>query len=59
MIERKVLSATQVIVCAPWEISMDALNSPAVQQSAKNTKNRVRVPRPPKVEGQSPLFSDS
>jgi hypothetical protein len=59
MIEQKVLPATQVIACAPWEISIDALNSPAVQQSVKDTKNRVRSPRARNEEGQSLLFSDS
>jgi len=58
MIELKVLPATQVIACAPWEISIDALNSPAVQQAAKNTKNRVRLPRTQSQEGQSLLFSE-
>jgi DNA invertase Pin-like site-specific DNA recombinase len=59
MIEQKVLAATQVIACAPWEISIDALNSSAVQQSVKNTKNRVRAPRTRNMVGQSLLFSDS
>jgi DNA invertase Pin-like site-specific DNA recombinase len=59
MIEQKVLTATQVIACAPWEISIDALNSPAVQQAARNTKNRVRSPRTRNKEGQHLLFSDS
>jgi hypothetical protein len=59
MIEQKVLAATQVIACAPWEIAIDALNSSAVQQSVKNTKNRVRAPRTRNRGGQSLLFSDS
>jgi hypothetical protein len=34
MIEQKVLPATQVVPCPPWEISLDALNSAAVQQAS-------------------------
>jgi DNA invertase Pin-like site-specific DNA recombinase len=57
MIDLKVLPATQVIPCAPWEIPVGALDRPAVQRAAKNTRNRVHVPRTRNEEGQSLLFS--
>jgi len=42
LIERKVLPAQQVEPCAPWEISLDALNSPAVQEAIHSTRIRKR-----------------
>jgi hypothetical protein len=59
MIELKVIPAMQAVECAPWEISEDALQTPAVQKAANNTKNRVRLPRTQNQEGQSLLFSES
>jgi len=58
MIERKVLPATQVVPCAPWEISLDALNSPAVQQAIDSARKRQRPPTPRDEESDS-LFSES
>jgi DNA invertase Pin-like site-specific DNA recombinase len=46
LIEQKILPATQVVPCAPWEISLDALNSPAVQQAIDNARRRKRPPTP-------------
>jgi len=58
MIDRKVLPATQAVPCAFWEISLDALNSPAVQQMIDSTRN---CKRPPKGQGERSdrLFSES
>ena len=58
MIDRKVLPATQAVPCAPWEISLDALNSPAVQQMIDSSRN---CKRPPKGKGERSdrLFSES
>jgi DNA invertase Pin-like site-specific DNA recombinase len=58
LIEQKVLPATQVVACAPWEISLDALNSPAVQQAINSARKRKR---PPTHQGEEsdPLFSES
>jgi DNA invertase Pin-like site-specific DNA recombinase len=58
LIEQKVLPAKQAVPCAPWEISLDALNQPAVQQAIDNARRRKR---PPTVsDGRSdPLFSES
>ena len=58
LIEQKVLPATQVVPCAPWEISLDALNAPAVQQAIENARKRKR-PSTPQDEESDPLFSES
>ncbi len=58
MIEQKVLPATQVVRCAPWEISLDALNSPAVKQAIDNRRWRLR-PRTPMEERSDSLFSET
>jgi DNA invertase Pin-like site-specific DNA recombinase len=58
LIERKVLAATQVVPCAPWEISLDALNSPAVQQAIESARKRQRPPTP-QDEASDLLFSES
>jgi DNA invertase Pin-like site-specific DNA recombinase len=58
MIDRKVLPATQAVPCAPWEISLDALNSPAVQQMIDSTRNCKRPPKG-QGEGSDRLFSES
>jgi DNA invertase Pin-like site-specific DNA recombinase len=58
MIERKVLPARQAVPCAPWEISLDDLNSPAVQQAIENARNGKRPPTPQDEESDR-LFSES
>jgi len=58
LIEQKVLPATQVVACAPWEISLDALNSPAVQRAIESIRKRKRPPTPLDEES-DPLFSES
>jgi hypothetical protein len=58
MIELKVIPAVQAVECAPWEIPEDALRTEAVRKAASNTKNRIRLPRTRKDEGQSLLFSE-
>ena len=58
MIEQKVLPATQVVPCAPWEISLDALNSAVVQQVIDSAHRRTRPPTP-HDEGSGTLFSES
>jgi len=42
LIERKVLPATQVVPCAPWEIPREALLFPAVQQAIASAGKRSR-----------------
>jgi DNA invertase Pin-like site-specific DNA recombinase len=44
LIEQKVLPATQAVPCAPWEIAMDALNLPAVQEAIDSARRRKRPP---------------
>ena len=58
MIEQKVLPATQAVPCAPWEISLDALNSPEVQQAIDSARRRKRPPTAHEEES-DPLFSES
>jgi DNA invertase Pin-like site-specific DNA recombinase len=58
LIEQKILPATQVVPSAPWEIPLDALNSPAVQQAVDNVRRRRRPPTP-RGEQSDVLFSES
>jgi DNA invertase Pin-like site-specific DNA recombinase len=58
LIEQKVLPATQVVASAPWEISLDALNAPAVQRAIESIRKRKR-PSTPQDEKSEPLFSES
>ena len=58
MFERKVLPARQAVPCAPWEISPDVLNSPAVQQAIDSLRSRKRPPTPQDEEN-ARLFSES
>lgn len=59
MIQRKTLSATQVVPCAPWQISVAALDSDHVKQAVKNIKDGVRAPRARNVQDQHSIFSAS
>jgi DNA invertase Pin-like site-specific DNA recombinase len=56
LIAQKVLPAKQVVPCAPWEISLDTLNSGAVQQAIQRMRNRKR-PSTPQAKGGDLLFS--
>jgi AraC-like DNA-binding protein len=58
LIERNVLPARQAVPCAPWEISLDALNSPAIQEAIANARVRRRPPTPQHEESGC-LFSES
>lgn len=58
LIEQKVLPARQVVPSAPWEISLDALNSPGVQQAIESIRKRKR-PSTPQDEKSDLLFSES
>jgi Recombinase/Recombinase zinc beta ribbon domain len=58
LIEQKVRPATQVVPCAPWEISLEALNLPAVQQAIDSARKRKRPPTPRDEESDT-LFSKS
>jgi len=58
MIEEKILPARQVVVCAPWQIPVEALGSEEIRKEAMNIRNRVRVPRSQSSEGQQSMFSE-
>ena len=57
MIEEKTLPARQVIVCAPWQIPVEALDSEVIRQQAMNIRDRVRVPQNHHDDEQEALFS--
>jgi len=59
MIRQKLLAASQVIACAPWQIHGEALKSPTVLQAVENIKNRARVPPTRNDSGQPLLISMS
>ncbi len=56
-IEHKILPASQVVACAPWQIPTASLESDAVQKAVENVKNRIRVPRAQPGDQQRALFS--
>ena len=58
MIEEEILPAHQVLVCAPWQIPVAALDSEVIRQQAMNIKNRVRVPQNHHDDEQEALFSE-
>ena len=57
MIEEKILPARQVVVCAPWQIPVEALDSEVIRQRAMNIKNGARVPQKHHDDDQEVLFS--
>ena len=58
MIEEKILPAHQVLVCAPWQIPVAALDSEAIRKRATDLRNQVRVPQRQSSEGQQLMFSE-
>ena len=58
MIEEKMLPARQVVVCAPWQIPVEALDSEAIRKRATDFKNQARLPRCHSCEGQESMFSE-
>ena len=57
MILERTLPATQVIECAPWEISVEALDSEEIQKIAARIRNGNTRPQKQTVEEQQTLFS--
>ena len=57
MIAEKKLPASQVIMCAPWQIPAEALHSETVRTEVENLKNGVRTPRTWQTAEQQALFS--
>ena len=58
MIEEKILPARQIVLCAPWQIPIEVLESEAIRQEAANIKHRVRVSQTQGNEGQQSMFSE-
>lgn len=58
MIEEKILPARQVVVCAPWQIPIDALESEVIRKKATDFKNQGRVPQRHSCDGQQSMFSE-
>jgi DNA invertase Pin-like site-specific DNA recombinase len=59
MIDEKILPASQVLECAPWQIPVEALESEVVQRVAANLRNRVRIPQSKNSGEQQSMFSDT
>ena len=59
MIDEKILPASQVLECAPWQIPIDALESEVVKKAAANLRNRVRIPQSKNRGEQQSMFSDN
>lgn len=59
MIDGKILPASQIVECAPWQIPVEALDAEVVQRVAANLRNRVRVPQSKNSEKQQSMFSES
>jgi hypothetical protein len=57
LIEVGKITATQVVPCAPWEISAEALESKAVLMEIERIKQRARPLRETSVED-LPMFAD-
>ena len=56
LIELKKIPASQVVVCAPWQIPVEALDSEEVRRAVSNIKARVRVPRTQNSDQQQAMF---
>jgi excisionase family DNA binding protein len=57
LIDQKVLPATQVVSCAPWEIPTESLKGEAVLKAVNSIKKRVR-PRTQNQQNEGPMFSN-
>ena len=58
LIAEKILPASQVVECAPWEIPAEALASESVRSAISNIKGRTTRPRTHIVVGQQTMFSE-
>jgi hypothetical protein len=59
MIDEKILPASQILECAPWQIPVEALESEVVQRVAANLRNRIHIPQSKNSREQQSMFSDS
>jgi hypothetical protein len=59
MIDLKILTAHQIVECAPWQIPVTELDREEVRKTAIDLRNRVRVSRNENHKNQQDLFSGS
>jgi hypothetical protein len=59
LIDAGKISATQVVPWAPWEISVEAVQSEEVIEAVRNAKRRVSVTSSSASKAVLPLFADS
>jgi hypothetical protein len=59
LITQKTLPASQVVMCAPWQIAAEALCSETVRTAVENVKNGIRAPRTQQPDEQDSLFSST
>jgi DNA invertase Pin-like site-specific DNA recombinase len=57
LIRHEKLDGSQVLPCAPWQISIASLDSEAVQRAVERIKNGTRIPQTPFVREQNTFFS--
>jgi DNA invertase Pin-like site-specific DNA recombinase len=57
MIKDEKLQADQVVPCAPWRISLAALDSDVIQQAVQRIKDGLRSPQTQLTEAPNDLFS--
>jgi DNA invertase Pin-like site-specific DNA recombinase len=58
LIRQNQLTARQIVPCAPWEISPEALSSKRVRQAVEAMKQRSRVPRTHGADAEHSMFSE-
>jgi hypothetical protein len=59
LIVEKTLPASQIVMCAPWQIPVEALNCETVRVAIENVKKGVRPPHIHRPDGQDSLFSST
>ena len=58
LIDQRLLPATQVVACAPWEIPVESLQDRDLLKAVNNVKKRVRTPQARNKQDEGPLFSN-
>jgi len=59
LIAEKTLPASQVVMCASWQIPVEALNCETVRVALENVKKGVRRPQTHRPDDQDSLFSST
>jgi hypothetical protein len=57
LIDEKVVCATQVVPCAPWQVCAEALESESVFRRIREIRSRIRAPQASDSDEQSTLFA--